>query len=48
VEYLIPCVYLTDLVTEPFQPDKDGNLPIPTKLGLGFELNRDILQRYGK
>src|SRR5438094_5471343 len=28
VEYLTPCVYLTDLITEPFQPDKEGCLPI--------------------
>ena len=48
VEYLTPCIYLTDLITEPFQPDKDGYLPIPTKPGLGIELNRDFLKRYGK
>ena len=39
---------LTDLITEPFQPDKEGYLPIPTKPGLGIELNRDFLKRFGK
>src|SRR6516225_4740268 len=48
VEYLTPCVYLTDLITEPFQPDKDGYLPIPTKPGLGVELNRDFLAQFGR
>jgi L-alanine-DL-glutamate epimerase-like enolase superfamily enzyme len=48
VEYLTPCVYLTDLVTNAFKPDKDGLLPIPTKPGLGIELNRDFLKRFGR
>src|SRR5215471_12390050 len=48
VEYLTPCVYLTDLITDAFRPDKDGFLPIPTKPGLGIELNREFLKRFGR
>jgi L-alanine-DL-glutamate epimerase-like enolase superfamily enzyme len=33
---------------EPFRPDAEGYLPIPTKPGLGIELNRDFLKQYGK
>jgi L-alanine-DL-glutamate epimerase-like enolase superfamily enzyme len=48
VEYLTPCVYLTDLITSPFQPDAEGYLEVPTAPGLGIELNREFLRRYGK
>jgi D-galactarolactone cycloisomerase len=47
VEYLTPSPYLDELVTEPFRPDAEGYLPIPDKPGLGIELNRDALKRYG-
>src|SRR5204862_3425602 len=48
VEYLTPCVYLDEIITEPFRPDKEGYLTIPEKPGLGIELNRDALKRFGK
>ena len=48
VEYLTPCVYLDELITKPFRPDADGYLSIPTSPGLGIELNREALKRFGR
>jgi L-alanine-DL-glutamate epimerase-like enolase superfamily enzyme len=31
----------------PFKPDADGMLTIPDKPGLGIELNREALKRFG-
>jgi L-alanine-DL-glutamate epimerase-like enolase superfamily enzyme len=45
VEYLTPCVYLDEIITEPFRPDAEGYLTIPDKPGLGIELNREALKR---
>jgi L-alanine-DL-glutamate epimerase-like enolase superfamily enzyme len=47
VEYLTPCVYLDELITEPFRPDAEGYLTVPEKPGLGIELNREALRRLG-
>jgi len=47
VEYLTPCVYLDEIITEPFYPDAEGYLTIPDKPGLGIELNREALKRLG-
>jgi L-alanine-DL-glutamate epimerase-like enolase superfamily enzyme len=47
VEYLTPCVYLDEIITEPFRPDAEGYLAIPEKPGLGIELNREALKRLG-
>jgi len=47
VEFLTPSPYMDDLIVEPFRPDKEGFLPIPTKPGLGIELNREMLKKYG-
>jgi L-alanine-DL-glutamate epimerase-like enolase superfamily enzyme len=47
VEYLTPCVYLDEIITEPFRPDAEGYLAIPQKAGLGIELNREALKRLG-
>jgi L-alanine-DL-glutamate epimerase-like enolase superfamily enzyme len=47
VEYLTPCVYLDELITDPFRPDPEGYLTIPDKPGLGIELNREALKRLG-
>jgi D-galactarolactone cycloisomerase len=47
VEYLTPTPYIDELITQPFQPDADGFLQIPEKPGLGIELNREALKRYG-
>jgi D-galactarolactone cycloisomerase len=47
VEFLTPSVYIDELVTEPFRPDAEGHLRVPTKPGLGIELNREAMRRYG-
>jgi D-galactarolactone cycloisomerase len=47
VEYLTPCVYLDELITEPFRPDAEGYLTIPDRPGLGIDLNREALKRLG-
>jgi D-galactarolactone cycloisomerase len=47
VEFLTPSPYVDDLITAPFRPDADGFLTLPDKPGLGIELNRDALKRFG-
>ena len=47
VEFLTPSPYLDELITEPFKPDAEGYLHTPTKPGLGIELNREALKKYG-
>jgi L-alanine-DL-glutamate epimerase-like enolase superfamily enzyme len=47
VEYLTPSPYIEEIITEPFRMDSEGCLPVPDKPGLGIELNRDALKRYG-
>jgi len=47
VEFLTPTPYIDELIITPFKPDADGYLPIPMKPGLGIELNRDALKKYG-
>ncbi len=46
VEYLTPCAYLEELTTEPFRIDAEGCLEIPTRPGLGIELDYERLSRY--
>lgn len=47
VEYLTPSPYIDEIITEPFRPDAEGYLQIPDKPGLGIELNRDALAKFG-
>jgi L-alanine-DL-glutamate epimerase-like enolase superfamily enzyme len=47
VEFLTPSPYLDELITEPFRPDAEGYLHVPLKPGLGVELNREALKRFG-
>jgi len=47
VEYLTPSPYLDLLITEPFRPDAQGYLHVPTAPGLGVELNREALKQFG-
>src|SRR5438045_5055781 len=47
VEYLTPTPYIDELITVPFKPDAEGYLRIPEKPGLGIELNREAMKRYG-
>lgn len=46
VEYLTPCAYIEDLCVEPFVIDGEGYLEIPTRPGLGVELDRGKVERY--
>ncbi|MCO6458314.1 MAG: mandelate racemase/muconate lactonizing enzyme family protein [Pirellulaceae bacterium] len=46
VEYLTPAPYIEEIITQPFQLDADGCLPIPDRPGLGIELNRDAVRRF--
>jgi D-galactarolactone cycloisomerase len=47
VEYLTSLPYLDKLIALPFRPDADGFLTIPDRPGLGVELNREALRRFG-
>src|SRR4029077_15259691 len=47
VEYLTPCPYLDEIILTPFRPDAEGFLNVPAKPGLGIELNREALKKYG-
>jgi L-alanine-DL-glutamate epimerase-like enolase superfamily enzyme len=46
VEYLTPCDYIEHLTVEPFEIDSEGFLKIPTRPGLGIELDREKLKRF--
>jgi L-alanine-DL-glutamate epimerase-like enolase superfamily enzyme len=48
VEYLTPCAYIEDLTVEAFTLDADGFLEIPTRPGIGFEIDHDKLKKYRK
>jgi D-galactarolactone cycloisomerase len=47
VEYLTPSPYLDERVTTPFRSDAEGFLTVPDAPGLGVELNREALKRFG-
>jgi L-alanine-DL-glutamate epimerase-like enolase superfamily enzyme len=47
VEYLTPSPYIDEIITTPFRPDAEGYLAVPETPGLGIELNREALKRYG-
>jgi muconate cycloisomerase len=38
-------MYLDDIITEPFEY-RDGNLIVPSRPGLGIELDEDKVARY--
>ena len=48
VEYLTPSPYMDEIVAQPFRPDAEGYLEVPTIRGLGVDLNREALKRFGK
>jgi D-galactarolactone cycloisomerase len=48
VEFLTPSPYIDELITIPFQPDAEGYLRLPSGPGLGIELNREAMHRFGK
>ncbi|MFO0928020.1 MAG: mandelate racemase/muconate lactonizing enzyme family protein [Gemmataceae bacterium] len=47
VEYLTPSPYLDEIITQPFRVDAEGYLTVPDRPGLGIELNREALKRFG-
>jgi L-alanine-DL-glutamate epimerase-like enolase superfamily enzyme len=47
VEFLTPSPYIDDIITTPFRPDAEGLLNVPSGPGLGIELNREALRRFG-
>jgi L-alanine-DL-glutamate epimerase-like enolase superfamily enzyme len=47
VEFLTPSPYIDELIVNPFRPDADGFLQVPDKPGLGIDLDREALRRYG-
>jgi L-alanine-DL-glutamate epimerase-like enolase superfamily enzyme len=46
VEYLTPCAYIDDLTTEPFRLDQEGLLEIPSRAGLGIDIDLAKLKNY--
>jgi L-alanine-DL-glutamate epimerase-like enolase superfamily enzyme len=48
VEYLTPAPYIEKIITQPFRLDAEGYLLIPDTPGLGIELDRAALARYGR
>ncbi len=48
VEFLTPSPYVDELITVPFRPDAEGYLTLPDKPGLGIDLNREALERFGR
>ena len=46
VEYLTPCAYIEDLLTEPIQRSEDGSLQIPNGPGLGVQVDPKRLIKY--
>ena len=46
VEYLTPSPYIDEIITEPFRLDAEGFLTIPTRPGLGIEIDDDKLKRF--
>ena len=47
VEYLTPSPYLDAIIAEPFKVDSEGYLNVPDRPGLGVELDREAMKRYG-
>ena len=48
VEFITPSPYIDELLADPFTLDEDGMLTIPTKPGLGIELNDDAVERMSR
>ncbi len=45
---IAPFSRFASLVAEPLRVDKDGYVEAPDKPGLGIELNKDVISRYGR
>jgi len=48
VEFQTGVPYIEELLATPFALDADGMLPVPTGPGLGIELDREAVARFGK
>ena len=46
VEYLTPCAYIEELPVTPFQVDSEGYLEIPTKPGIGIDIDPEQLAKF--
>ncbi len=46
VEFLTPCAYIEQLTTESFSLNSDGHLAIPTRPGLGVQIDTDRLRHF--
>jgi len=46
VEYITPAPYIEDLVTKPFDLDKNGFLSIPESAGLGIEWDTEGIEKF--
>jgi len=46
VEYLTPSAYIDEITTEPFHLDDQGRLTIPSRAGLGIDIDADKLNRF--
>jgi L-alanine-DL-glutamate epimerase-like enolase superfamily enzyme len=46
VEYLTPCAYIDELPADPFVIDSEGFLKIPTRPGLGIDIDPARLKRF--
>tara|TARA_B100001250_G_scaffold412596_1_gene444254 strand:- start:265 stop:1404 length:1140 start_codon:yes stop_codon:yes gene_type:complete len=46
VEYITPAPYIEDLVTKPFDLDKDGFLSIPESAGLGIKWDTEGIEKF--
>jgi L-alanine-DL-glutamate epimerase-like enolase superfamily enzyme len=46
VEYLTPCAYIDELPADPFVIDSEGFLQIPTRPGLGIDIDPARLKRF--
>ncbi len=47
VEFLTPSPYIDEIIAQPFRPDAEGYLNVPDRPGLGIDLNREALRRFG-
>ena len=47
VEYLTPSPYIEEIITEPFKVSAEGYLGVPDRPGLGIEVDRKALKKYG-
>ena len=47
VEYQTGTTYIDGILASPFALDKDGMLPVPSKPGLGIEVDLALVKKHG-